>query len=54
MRDFDVVVVSDASAAFANETDLHEASLRNLSLFFAVIATADEVAEALAASTAAV
>jgi ureidoacrylate peracid hydrolase len=48
MRDFDVAVVSDGSAAFRNEEDLHEASLRNLSLFFAVIATAADVAERLA------
>jgi ureidoacrylate peracid hydrolase len=45
MRDFDVLVLSDGVAAFGNEWDLHEASLRNLSLFFAVIATAGEFVE---------
>ena len=51
MRDFAVLVVSDCCAAFGNEWDLHEASLRNLSLLFAVIAPADEVVEELRART---
>jgi nicotinamidase-related amidase len=51
MRDFAVLVVSDCVAAFGNEWDLHEASLRNLSLLFAVIAPADEVVEELRART---
>ena len=49
MRGFHVLVASDGVAAFGNEMDLHEASLRNLSLFFAVIAPAEEVAEELRA-----
>jgi ureidoacrylate peracid hydrolase len=49
MRGFHVLVVSDCVAAFGNEMDLHEASLRNLSLFFAVIAPAEEVAAELKA-----
>jgi isochorismate hydrolase len=47
MRDFGVLVLSDCVAAFGNEWDLHEASLRNLALFFAVIATADDFVEEL-------
>lgn len=53
MRDFAVLVVSDCVAAFGNEWDLHEASLRNLELFFAVVASADEVVGDLRARTAA-
>lgn len=47
MRGFAVLVLTDCVAAFGNEWDLHEASLRNLSLFFAVLATADEYVEDL-------
>jgi isochorismate hydrolase len=49
MRDFGVLVLSDCVAAFGNEWDLHEASLRNLALFFAVISDAEELAEELRA-----
>jgi ureidoacrylate peracid hydrolase len=51
MRGFAVLVLSDCVAAFGNERDLHEASLRNLSLFFSVNATADEYVEDLQART---
>lgn len=57
MRDFAVLVLSDCVAAFGNEIELHEASLKNLALFFAVVATADDFVEeirARAAETAAV
>lgn len=37
VRGFDVLVVEDCVATFAEEYDLHEASLRNLSLLFAVV-----------------
>lgn len=47
MRDYAMLVLSDCVAAFGNEWDLHEASLRNLDLFFAVVATADEAVEEL-------
>jgi ureidoacrylate peracid hydrolase len=49
MRGFAVLVLTDCVAAFGNEWDLHEASLRNLSLFFAVLATSDEYVEDLKA-----
>ena len=49
MRGFAVLVLTDCVAAFGNEWDLHEASLKNLSLFFAVLATADEYVEDLQA-----
>ena len=39
MRGFAVLVLTDCGAAFGNEWDLHEASLKNLSLFFAVLVT---------------
>jgi len=51
IRDYHCLVLSDCVAAFKNEADLHEASLRNLGLFFAVIATADEFVEDLRART---
>ncbi len=47
MRGFGVVVVSDCVAAFRDEWDLHEASLKNLSLLFAVVASASELLGAL-------
>jgi ureidoacrylate peracid hydrolase len=37
MRGFDVLVLEDCVATFAEERDLHDASLRNLSLLFAVV-----------------
>ena len=37
MRGFDVLVLDDCVATFAEERDLHEAALRNLSLLFAVV-----------------
>ena len=37
MRGFDVLVLADCVATFAEERDLHDASLRNLSLLFAVV-----------------
>ncbi len=53
MRDFGVLVLSDCVAAFRNEWDLHEASLRNLELFFAVVAGSDELVHELEAKAAA-
>ena len=49
IRDFAMLVLSDCVAAFGNEWDLHEASLRNLALFFAVVATADDFVDDLRA-----
>jgi ureidoacrylate peracid hydrolase len=37
MRGFDVLVLEDCVGTFAEERDLHDAALRNLSLLFAVI-----------------
>jgi ureidoacrylate peracid hydrolase len=37
MRGFDVLVLEDCVATFAEERDLHQAALRNLSLLFAVV-----------------
>jgi ureidoacrylate peracid hydrolase len=37
MRGFDVLVLEDCVGTFAEERDLHEAALRNLSLLFAVV-----------------
>jgi isochorismate hydrolase len=37
MRAFDVLVLQDCVATFAEERDLHDAALRNLSLLFAVL-----------------
>lgn len=51
MRGFAVLVLTDCVAAFGNEWDLHEASLRNLSLFFAVLGTSDEFVEEMRART---
>lgn len=47
IRGFHVCVLADCVAAFAQEWDLHEASLRNLSLLFAVVSTSDELIAAL-------
>lgn len=47
MRGFHVCVLADCVAAFGQEWDLHEASLRNLSLLFAVVSTSDELVAAL-------
>jgi ureidoacrylate peracid hydrolase len=49
MRGFDVLVLGDCVATFAEERDLHEASLRNLAQLFAVVADAAAFEEALAA-----
>jgi ureidoacrylate peracid hydrolase len=48
VRGFNVLVVSDCVAAFGNEADLNDATLRVLALLFAVVAPADAVVEALA------
>lgn len=53
MRGYGVLIVSDCVAAFGNERHLHEASLTNLSLLFAVVATAEEVVDDLRSRTAA-
>jgi nicotinamidase-related amidase len=45
MRDFDVIVLSDAVAAFGQERHLHDATLENLALFFGVVATSAELLE---------
>jgi nicotinamidase-related amidase len=37
MRGFDVLVLADAVATFAQERELHDAALRNLALLFAVV-----------------
>jgi ureidoacrylate peracid hydrolase len=49
MRGFDVLVVEDCVATFAEEYDLHEASLRNLSLLFAVVRDSAALREAVIA-----
>jgi ureidoacrylate peracid hydrolase len=46
MRGFDVLVLEDCVGAFAQERDLHEAALRNLSLLFAVIGSSESVFDA--------
>ena len=48
MRGFDVLVLEDCVATFAEERDLHEASLRNLAQLFAVVAESSALDEALA------
>lgn len=48
MRDFDVLVLSDMTAAFGAEHHLHDASLANLERFFGVVASADALPTALA------
>jgi ureidoacrylate peracid hydrolase len=47
IRDFGVLILSDCVAAFGNERALHDASLHNLSLLFAVVAEADDLVEDL-------
>lgn len=46
MRGFDVLVLEDCVATFAEERDLHDAALRNLSLLFAVVGTSAALPEA--------
>jgi ureidoacrylate peracid hydrolase len=46
MRGFGVLVLEDTVATFEQERDLHDASLRNLSLLFAVIGDASVLAGA--------
>jgi ureidoacrylate peracid hydrolase len=53
INDYAMLVLSDCVAAFGNEWDLHEASLRNLELFFGVVATADDLVAELRERTAA-
>jgi ureidoacrylate peracid hydrolase len=43
MRDLDVIVLSDAVAAFGQERHLHDSTLENLALFFGVVATSGEL-----------
>lgn len=49
MRGFDVLVLEDCVATFAEERDLHDAALRNLSLLFAVIGDSSRLGSAVAA-----
>lgn len=49
MRGFDVLVLEDCVATFAEERDLHDASLRNLAQLFAVVADAAVLEEAVVA-----
>jgi ureidoacrylate peracid hydrolase len=49
MRGLDVLVLEDCVATFAEERDLHDASLRNLAQLFAVVAEATAFEEALGA-----
>jgi ureidoacrylate peracid hydrolase len=49
MRGFDVLVLEDCVATFAEERDLHDASLRNLAQLFAVVADSAVLEEAVAA-----
>jgi nicotinamidase-related amidase len=49
VRGFATLVLSDCVAAFGNERELHDSSLRNLELFCAVVATSDEYADDLRA-----
>jgi nicotinamidase-related amidase len=46
MRGFDVLVLDDCVGTFAQERDLHDAALRNLSLLFAVVASSGSVLDA--------
>jgi ureidoacrylate peracid hydrolase len=46
MRGFDVLVLEDCVGTFAEERDLHDASLRNLEQLFAVVARAAAFVEA--------
>ncbi len=47
MRGFDVLVLEDCVGAFAQERDLHDAALRNLSLLFAVVGRSTSLLEAV-------
>ena len=47
MRGLDVLVLEDCVATFAEERDLHDASLRNLEQLFAVVADSQVLGEAL-------
>jgi len=47
MRGLDVLVLEDCVATFAQERDLHDASLRNLEQLFAVVADSQALEEAL-------
>jgi ureidoacrylate peracid hydrolase len=49
MRNFDVLVLEDCVATFAEERDLHDASLRNLAQLFAVVGGSASFEDALAA-----
>ncbi len=49
MRGFDVFVLADCVATFAEERDLHDACLENLDRLFAVVADSAVLDEALAA-----
>ena len=49
MRGFDVLVLEDCVATFAEERDLHDASLRNLAQLFAVVAGSAVLEEAVVA-----
>ena len=49
MRGFDVLVLEDCVATFAEERDLHDASLRNLSLLFAVVESSSALRRAAVA-----
>jgi ureidoacrylate peracid hydrolase len=49
MRGFDVFVLEDCVGTFAEERDLHEAALRNLSLLFAVVGDSSSLWSAVAA-----
>lgn len=48
MRGFDVLVLQDCVATFAEERDLHDAALRNLSLLFAVLGESTSLQRAVA------
>lgn len=47
MRDLDVVVLSDAVAAFGAERHLHDSTLENLALFFGIVVGSDDYLAAL-------
>jgi len=47
MRGFGALVLDDCVATFAEERDLHDAALRNLSLLFAVVAGSAQLLRAL-------
>jgi ureidoacrylate peracid hydrolase len=49
MRGFDVLVLQDCVGTFAEERDLHDAALRNLSLLFAVLGDSSVLQKAVPA-----